>query len=314
VLLVRRIAVTLVAWVVLSLGVFALFDLTPGRAGDELALEAGASIVATGIGPEMPWRQRYWAWIRGALRGNLGQSRSFGRPVGTLIVERALFTARVAWPAVTLMWLLAVPLGLYAGLQPRGRLDTVVLASTSALGAVPEIVLAFALLWLAVSLGVFTTLGSATSASESSTAAALWQARALPIALMVLVQLPTLVRHVRVTVRNLADQPFARAARARGLSEHQFVRRHVVRLSAPALAALAAQSIAGAMGGALVAETVFSWPGLGALLYSAALARDEALVVAAVLVTAAIVMMANLAADAMAAALDPRPVASFAGD
>jgi peptide/nickel transport system permease protein len=121
-----------------------------------------------------------------------------------------------------------------------------------------------------------------------------------------LIELPTLARHVRASLIEVLQAPFIQAARATGISERRLLVRHALRAAANPLIALFGLSIAGLLSASLVIEAVMSWPGLGLLLLEAVGARDLHLVVAAVTCSTILLITGNLLSDALLYLADPR--------
>src|SRR6185295_4516753 len=182
--------------------------------------------------------------------------------------------------------------------------------ATAVLLAVPDVVIALALLLLAVRTGWFPAGGMTSIAHEQmSGAARAWDVAshlALPAAALVLGILPVLVRHVRASVADVLESPFVRAARGHGIPERRVLFRHVLPAAANPLISLFGLSLAGLLSMSLVVEVVMSWPGLGPLLLEAILARDFHLVLGPVLVSTVLLLGGNLLADLLLLAADPR--------
>lgn len=309
----RRLLLATLGLVTLSVVVFALFDVTPGRALDELSLEAplsSAVVDARQHAARPPWPARYSTWARRAVGGDFGESVVYGRPVLTLVVERLRYTLGLALPGLAIAWLVALPAGLWSAARSGRIADRSVLAASSIVMAVPDVVLAFLLMWATVRAGIWqpaTLLAlHAPNASVPWLAASTWRALAPALILVVLTSVPALIRNVRVTALTVLDQPFIGLARARGVSPRRLLGLHVTRASLPGLLMLLSSSLSLAVGGALVAEVVFSWPGVGALLYRATLARDEPLVAGIVMVTAVCLVLVNICGELAADGADPR--------
>jgi peptide/nickel transport system permease protein len=207
-------------------------------------------------------------------------------------------------------WLVAVPLGVWWASR-RGRPAAQALGGVTALMlAVPDLVVAFGLLLLAVRTGWFPAGGMTSTGGETAGAAARVKDvafhLALPAAALVIGMLPVLLRHVRAAVAEALDAPFARAARAHGIPEGRVLFRHVLPAAANPLISLFGLSLAGLLSLSLLVEVVMSWPGLGPLLLEAILARDFDLVLGPVLVSTLFLVGGNLLADVLLLAADPR--------
>jgi peptide/nickel transport system permease protein len=213
-------------------------------------------------------------------------------------------------PATALAWLFAIPLGAWSA-SARGRWgDRLCALATTALLAVPEPLLAVGLLLLALRTGAFPTGGRL---SDGFADMAAWpQAKDLaahlflPVAALVLVNLPILVRHVRASLLDVLSTPFILAARARGVPHRRLLFRDALKAAANPLISLFGLSIAALLSTSLVVELVMGWPGLGPLLLDAIAARDLHVVIGAVLCSTLLLLGGNLLADGLLYLADPR--------
>jgi peptide/nickel transport system permease protein len=128
----------------------------------------------------------------------------------------------------------------------------------------------------------------------------------LPVAVLVLGMLPTLVRHVRASMAEAIDSPFALSARAQGISRRRLLFRHLLPAAANPLISLFGFSLGTLLSASLLIEVVMGWPGLGPLFLEAIMARDFALVLAVVMLSASFLVVGNLLADILLYRMDPR--------
>jgi peptide/nickel transport system permease protein len=184
------------------------------------------------------------------------------------------------------------------------------MGTISGLLAIPDILLALALLYLAVRTGWFPAGGMV---SVGFTGLGWWGKVKdiashcfLPLAALVAGNLPVLVRHVRAGAVEALASPFIRTARAHGLPTGSLLFRYALRAAANPLASLAGFTLAGLVSGSLLTEVIMSWPGVGPLLLEALLARDVYVVIGAVMFSTVFIFLGNLFADGLLYALDPR--------
>jgi peptide/nickel transport system permease protein len=294
---------------------FVMVQLAPGDFFAEMRLdprisEATVQALRARYGLDRPLPERYLLWLASLLRGELGYSFAYGSPVGPLLWPRMRNTLLLTVTAVTVAWLIAVPLGVWWATRRRPVTRHALAALTAVLLAIPDIVLALALLLLAVRTGWFPSGGMTSVDHEQMTAGGrLWDVAAhlvLPAAALVLGMLPLLVRHVRASVAEVLAAPFVSAARAHGIPERRVLLRHVLPAAANPLLTLFGLSLAGLLSMSLVVEVVMSWPGLGPLLLEAILARDFFLVLGLVLASTVLLVLGTMVADALLLAADPR--------
>jgi peptide/nickel transport system permease protein len=180
----------------------------------------------------------------------------------------------------------------------------------SCLLAVPDLLLAIVFLVLAVETGYFPTGGMVSPGWASLSAPervldVAWHL-ALPAGVLVLGMLPTLVRHVRASMAEAIDSPFALSARAQGIPRQRLLFRHLLPAAANPLISLAGFSFGTLLSASLLIEVVMGWPGLGPLFLEAIMARDFALVLAVVILSASFLVAGNLLADILLYRMDPR--------
>jgi len=293
---------------------FLLLQLVPGR---PFASEAGAGVSPTAAerlrrvsGSDLPIARRYLAWVGGAIGGDLGYSWSERRPVAEAVRDAAVRTLLLAGTAMALQFLLGFGVGLLAAAAER-RLDRLLTAGAGILYSVPSF-------WLGLLLvGFFSVrLGWLPVSQLHSPDAAAWGAwprlfdaarhLVLPCLALALPGAGGIALFVRDEVRAALSEGLARAARSRGLGRGRIVLRHGVGRALLAVSVLFGLAIPGLLGGSIVIESLFAWPGMGRLACQGTLARDEPLVLGCAAVAALLVIAGSLAADLLAAAVDPR--------
>ncbi len=307
--LARRLAQGLIVlWIVTS-ATFALMHLAPG--GPSILADPKLSpverrAIEERLGLDRPLPEQYLAWHRNLLRGDLGRSYMYETPAGRTVVERVPNTLLLAGLALALSLALAVPLGVRAGRRPGGPADRVLdLASLAAL-SLPTfwfgivLIILFAALWHLLPAGGMTTPGLEDSLRDRL------RHLVLPVAVLALPITAELLRYVRSGVAAAGRAPHVPAARAKGLTEGQITRRHVLRNALLPLVTVIGLQAPILVGGAAITETVFSWPGMGRLGVEAALGRDYPVVMAITVTVAAAVILVNLLLDLLYRWIDPR--------
>ena len=305
----RRLLHGLLLLVGVSLLSFLFADLAPGdyfsglRADPRVSAAAVAALRAQ-YGLDRPLPVRYAAWVASVLRGDFGYSLAYNSPVGPLLWARVRATLLLTGTATILAWLIALPLGIWNATARGTWRDTVSKVALSFLLAVPDLLWAIVFLMLAVETGYFPTGGMASPGPERVLDVA-WHL-ALPVAVLVLGMLPMLVRHVRASMAEALDSPFALSARAQGIPRRRLLFRHLLPAAANPLISLFGFSLGTLLSASLLVEVVMGWPGLGPLFLEAIMARDFALVLAVVMLSASFLVVGNLAADILLYRMDPR--------
>ena len=301
--LLARIVRLVLVWLGVTLGAFGLLRLT----GDPARLILGDLATAEALqayrrqnGLDRPLAQQYMGFLGGIVVGDFGRSLRFEQPILPIILERLPATGELAGASLLLSFVVGVPLGIVAALRRDRPVDYVARGLVLLGQGVPNFLLAILMiLFFGVRLRWLPTGGRGT-----------WAHLVLPATVLAFILLPLTVRVTRATMLDVIGRPFVRTARAKGLAEGVVLGRHALRNAAlPILTILGIQA-AGLLGGSVVTETVFSWPGVGRLIVSAIFARDFPLVQSAVLVVATAVVLVNFAVDTLYGVLDPRIAAA----
>ena len=311
--LVRRVLIVPPALLAVLTATFVLIHLAPGTPINILAGEQSSAAYQAELtrkfGLDRPLPEQYARYVETLGRADLGASIVQGRPVGSLIAERVPATLLLVVPALLLSALIGIATGALAA--RAGPVADRLLIGASLLGqAIPVFVVGLlAILLFSVTLGQLPVVGMR-DLRESYTGidAILDVARhmALPVATLALGHVAVMARLTRSGVREQLAQGYALTARAKGLREGQVIWRHILRNAAnPILTALGNEA-AVLLGGAVLTERIFGWPGLGQLTLESALARDYPLLLGIVLLAAVTIMAINLVVDLLHPLVDPR--------
>jgi peptide/nickel transport system permease protein len=304
--LLRRLSLALLTLLLVSMLVFVAVQLLPGDLGrttlGPYASEEQVAALNDRLGANDPAPVRYANWLSRFVRGDWGTSATLRQPVRPLVLDRLGNSLVLAVYALALAVPVAVALGMFAA-RHRGRpIDVAVSATAVSLLAMPEFVIGTILsIVLAVELGWFPV-----SAGVPEGAVSLFRELTLPAVVLALALFGSLARVARAATLTVLDADYTRTATLKGLPPRRVLARHVLPNVLPATVAATGAHFGYLVGGIVVVETLFSYPGLGKLLLDSATAHDLAPLEASVLATAIAVMVANVAADVAASALDPR--------
>lgn len=299
-LVLTRIGEALISLFLMSIVVFFLARLT----GDPVALllgdgatEADREAITRQLGLDQPLPVQYLYFLGNVLQGDLGNSvMGENAPAMTLIAERLPFSLLLAFASLSLALAIGIPLGVAAAVHRGGPIDQAARAAALFGQSVPPFWLGLVLMYVfAVELGVTRTSGFASGAGI-----------VLPAITMALFSLAAIVRLVRSSMIEALTSDYIRLARAKGLTERKVVWRHALRNSVFPLITFMGAFFATMITGAVVIETVFSWPGIGRLALDAILKRDFPVIQAVVLTITTLYIFANLIVDILYAWLDPR--------
>lgn len=305
----------LVLWAAATID-FALPRLAPGDpvvylyGGDAQALspENLARLRAT-FGLDRSLLEQYGAFWMGLVRGDLGLSVQYNRPVVELLGERLPWTAALVGTATVLAAVLGTLLGAWVAWRRERRGGGAgPVTGVLAVDAMPGFWIAMILIAVfAVQLGWFPSYGAAPITGEGTAWLAAVLARlVLPVATLTLAGLGTFFLLARASMIDVLDEPFIRRARAAGLSERRIALGHALRTALLPVATNLALTVGALLSGAVVVETVFAYPGLGRLIFDAVTARDYPLLQGAFLLTTVGVVAGGILADLAYPLLDPR--------
>ncbi|WP_340110096.1 ABC transporter permease [Pikeienuella sp. HZG-20] len=290
-----------------SVVVFAVMNVLPGDPaltilGLDSTEDARAALRAE-LGLDAPVLERYFEWISGAVRGDFGESYSYGVPVSGLIAERLPVTLSLAVSGMTLTVVVALTMGVAAATYHRRAGDWGVMLLSQIGVAIPAFWLSLLLVLLfAVKLrwlppGGFPGWGEPVAALRSLI---------LPTIALGLVQAAVLARVTRSSALEVMRLDFVRTARASGLSRRRVLWRHVLPNALVPIVTIVGMQFASVVTGAIVIENVFYLPGLGRLIFQAISNRDLFTVQALVMMFAGIVVTANFLVDIAYVLIDPR--------
>lgn len=307
-LLLVPVLVALVTLVMFVLAQRAPFDPVLAALGDRALTMDGPTLEAMRAGMADTSAVQQWAtWWGNALQGDLGSSSSQRAPVLTVIVERLPWTLGLMAVSLALAVLLGVLVGAWAGTRPGSLVDRLTGGGLLALQAAPPFWLGLVAIWaLAVWWGWLPT-GGATSPQATSVRPGDVVAHAvLPVLVLALSQLPWFGLVVRDATRDALAGSAVRGAWARGIPRQRLLRHHAVRPALLPLVTVLGVRVPELITGAVLVETVFSWPGIASATVESALRLDFALLAALTVLTTVIVVLGNLAADVAYRLVDPR--------
>ncbi len=304
----QRIALGALVIVFASALTFFFVNLAPGGPSSIMRFDVTAEqreALIKRMGLDKPVTQRYVEWVTGAVRGDFGTSLLTDEPVTKRIGERLPNTLTLAGAAFVLSVTLGIPIGLIQALRRGSPLDHV-LSFLSAVGlAVPVFWLGIVLILIfSVSLHVLPSAGVTGITTDTLFDRA--QHLVLPAVVLASTVLPTIVRFMRSAAIEVLHEDYIRTAESKGLGPRVVVTRHVLRNAlVPVVSALGAL-VPRLLGGAVVTEAVFSWPGLGRLALEAAQGRDYPLITGLTVVAAAVAVGTTLLVDLAYTRIDPR--------
>jgi peptide/nickel transport system permease protein len=306
--LARRLLYSLVVLLGVLVVVFAIVHLVPG---DPVRIALGTrytpgayDALRAASGLDKPVLQQFFGYVGSALTGDLGVSFRTGDPVTATLLERLPATVSLAFVGIVIAAVIALPAGIWSALH-EGRLSDVIVRITSQFGvSIPDFWMGILLIALfSTTLGWLPTSGYRPLFDDPGG----WLRHVILPGLTVgLVAAAIMTRYVRSAVLEVAAMGYVRTAKSKGLSPRVVTFRHTVRNALVPVLTITGIQLATILGGVIVVEVVFAWPGLGRLVYNAVAARDYPLIQGAVLLIAALFLLINLVVDVLYAVVDPR--------
>jgi peptide/nickel transport system permease protein len=288
--------------------VFALVQLVPGdpvriALGTRYSPEAYQALRAAS-GLDRPLVTQFFSYVGSAFTGDLGVSFRNGDPVVEILLDRLPATVSLAVFGIVIALVIALPAGIWSALH-EGKFSDAVVRVTSQFGvSIPDFWMGILLIALfATTLGWLPTSGYRPLFDDPG---GWFRHLILPGLVVGLVAAAILTRYVRSAVLEVAAMGYVRTARSKGLSPMVVTFRHTVRNALVPILTITGIQLATILGGVIVVEVVFAWPGLGRLVYNSVAARDYPVIQGAVLLMAVLFLAINLVVDLLYAVVDPR--------
>ena len=306
--LVRRVGQAIVVLLGVTVVVFMLVHLVPG---DPIRTSMGTQFdqskyeaLRERAGFDLPLPVQYGRYLASAVTGDLGVSFRSGRPVTTTLLSRLPASLSLAGASLIVALLIAVPLGIISAVRSGTKLDYAATVFSQAGISIPDF-------WMGILLIVYFArvlkwLPPSGYVSPLDDPLAWLSHLILPAVTVGLVSGSILTRFVRSAVLESMGEDYTRTARSKGLKERTVVTRHVLRNALVPIITVTGLQLAYLLGGVIIVEVIFAWPGLGQLALIAVENRDYPVLQGAVLLIAATFLLINLAVDLLYAAVDPR--------
>ena len=307
-LLTRLFQAAIVVYVVLTT-TFVLIAVAPGGLGglmDPTVSAEDAARIHTKLGLDQPALVQYLNWMGNALRLDLGTSIRYHQPVTSVVFDHAPASLLLGFVSLFVAVAVAVPLGILAAVHHRSWIDRlssfVALIGLSVPGFWLGIIaiLIFSATFRVLPSSGMVTLGSASDPFDIP------RHLVMPVVVLSLLTLAGIMRYTRSTMLTVLDAEYLRTARAKGLRESRVVLGHALKNGLIPIVTVIGLMLPRLVGGTVVVETIFSWPGMGRLAVDAATQNDFPLVLGVTLLVSVVVVLANILVDVLYVYLDPR--------
>ncbi|HEX2915532.1 MAG TPA: ABC transporter permease [Chloroflexia bacterium] len=325
--IIRRLLISIPVLVGISFLIFMLMQLAPGGPlaafGNNPRMTADQkAAIAKAWGLDKPALEQYVDWFFAMIRGNWGYSFTTRRPVTDMIIERLPATLLLMLVAYSVQQLIALPLGMWSALRRYSFSDKFFTVLTYIGFSMPTFWLGLILIYFfSANLRWFPTGGITDAREPTFFKPDYWQwwgtnpgqalgslvgHLILPMVTLIVVGTAADSRFMRSSMLETINQDYIRTARAKGLSEGQVVRKHALRPALLPVITNIALTLPGLIGGAVVTETIFSWPGMGRLFIEAIDRADYPIMMGIVFIISILIVIFNLVADVLYAVIDPR--------
>lgn len=305
----RRLLTAIPVFFGITLLVFALISATPATIADLAGEEGGSNsdkaVLTVALDLDKPLPQRYLAWLSDLLQGNLGKSYRSGEQVSTLIAQRVTPSLLLTGTGMVLAVVLALVLGVLSAWKPGSVWDGWISNLALVGSATPGFFLALVLIYVfAVQLSWFPA--AFTQSYGDGSVGVLLHNLLLPALVVALSNVGELLKQTRSACLEVLHQDYIRTARAKGVKEHLVVVRHGLRTALIPILTTILGHIPHIIGGSVVVEQLFGWPGMGSLMFSAIGSRDDTVILGVTVVIGLAVLATGLLLDVVYGLVDPR--------
>jgi len=311
----RRFVIAIPEIFIISLIVFLIMQAAPGDFLDQYRLDPSVSEkfleqMKKELGLDKPVMVQYVIWLKNVIKGNFGYSFYYRRPVSSLIWERVFATLILSITSLSFAWILGVVVGTFSALKKYSIWDKLLTVVAFSGIAIPGFFLGLLLLYIAAKTGWFPIAGMVSIEHSQMTSWERFKDLAwhliLPSFALGFGTFAVLMRYMRGSLLDVLNEDYVTFARAKGLPERMVIYKHAMRNAINPMITLLGYSISGLLGGAIIIENIFAWPGMGRLVYQALLQQDIYVVMAASILGAVMLIVGNLIADILLALVDPR--------
>ncbi|HCD10104.1 MAG: ABC transporter permease [Thermoanaerobacter sp.] len=313
--IIRRLLQSIPTLIGASILLFLIFAMAPGDyvtlqlQNPAMTAERAEQLRAL-YGLDKPLHERYVSWISGVLRGDLGDSLMFRRPVSRVVNDFIWNSFILGLAVMFFQWLIASLVGIYSAIKQYSVFDAITTLLVFILYSLPSFFLGLVMLKIfAVDLRWFPVGGMITTGSNYTGWAYIVDVAkhmVLPVATLTLISVGGLSRYFRVHMLEVIKQDYIRTARAKGLREKTVIFKHALRNALLPLITLFTLSLPSLFAGAMITERIFNWPGIGKVVLEAIFLRDYPLFLGYTMLITVLTFLANILADVLYGIADPR--------
>jgi peptide/nickel transport system permease protein len=294
------IGITIIDFLIMNLAGNPLEMLQGARVSQE-ALE----VKKIALGLDQPIYIQYWTWLKQVLQGNLGYSIKNYQPVSKMIGSYIGPTLLLMTTSLIVSMLIAVPAGIYSAVHQYSKGDYTIVTLSFLGSSIPGFFLALILVYIfTVKLGWLPSSGMSTLGMDMN-AWDIIRHMIMPVIVLAISMAGTNIRYVRSAMLEILQQDYLRTAKAKGIGRFLVINKHALRNAMIPIITVIGMHIPILFGGAIIVEQIFSWPGLGLMTMNAIINRDYPVIMGVCLMSAIVVLIANLLTDILYALVDP---------
>ena len=311
---IRRVLLMIPQLIILSILVFILAKLMPGDALSGMINPhmnpAEIEKIRRAMGLYDPWYVQYIRWVKNIFHGNFGMSYQFKLPVLQVIGPRAMNTFWLSLLALIIMYSASIPIAIYAGKNNGGKFDKAVILGNFLIFAVPSFVMyLFFILIFGYKLKLFPTIGSVSADVVPGTMAYVvskFYHMLMPAICIAIMSSVGTIQYLRNEVIDAKGQDFVKTAKSKGVPKNKIYSHHIFRNSLLPIAAFFGFQITGLLGGSVIAETIFNYPGMGNFFMESIISRDFSVVTTLIMLYGILSLIGSLLSDITMSIVDPR--------
>lgn len=257
------------------------------------------------LGLDKPFYIQYFVWLGQLLQGNMGYSIKSAQAVSTMIGSHLGPTLLLMGVSLLVSLIISIPAGIYSAVHQYSKGDYAVVTTSFVSSSIPGFFLSLLLVYIfTIKLGVLPSSGMTTLGTKGGFADVA-QHMVMPVIVLAVSMAGSNIRYIRSAVLEILQQDYLRTARAKGIGRFRVIYKHALRNALIPIVTVIGMQIPTLFGGAIIIEQVFSWPGLGLMTMSAISNRDYPVIMGVCLLSAVVVLAANLITDIMYAVVDP---------
>lgn len=267
--------------------------------------EAAVEAKRIALGLDQPFYVQYFVWLGQLLHGNMGYSIKSYQPVSDMIASHLGPTLLLMGVSLLVSLIIAVPAGIYSALHQYEKGDYAVVTASFLGSSIPGFFLSLLLIYIfTVKLGWLPSSGMTTLGADGG-AADVAKHLVMPVLVLAFSMAGSNIRYIRSSMLEILQQDYLRTAKAKGIGRFRVIGKHALRNALVPIVTVIGMQIPMLFGGAVIIEQIFSWPGLGLMTMSAISARDYPVIMGVCLLSAVVVLLANLVTDILYAVVDP---------